>query len=62
MEAAQATVVRLELPVDLVSVLQSIAEKQGLVKEQVAREAIELWVERYRKFGPAFSRSTNGAN
>jgi len=58
MEPSRATVVHLELPVDLVAALQAIADKQGLDKEQVAREAIELWVERYRKYGPAFSRTS----
>ena len=53
------TEVRLELNPDVVAVLQAIADKEGLVKEQVAREAIGLWVEHYRKYGPAFSR--NGA-
>jgi hypothetical protein len=51
------TEVRLELNPDVIAVLQSIADKEGLVKEQVACEAIELWVEHYRKYGPAFSRN-----
>ena len=57
MELIDPTVVHLELNADVVSALQSIADKEGLVKEQVAREAIVLWVEHYRKYGPAFSRT-----
>lgn len=57
MEFIDPTVFRLELKSDVVAVLEAIAVKEGLVKEQVAREAIELWVEHYRKYGPAFSRT-----
>ena len=57
MELVEPNVVRLELRSDVVAALQSIADKEGLVKEQVAREAIELWVEHYRTYGPAFSRA-----
>jgi len=59
MELIERTVVRLELNADVISALQSIADKEGLAKEQVAREAIELWVEHYRKYGPAFSRASD---
>ena len=56
MTLAGDTIVHLELDADLVALLQAIAEKQGLLKEDVAAQAIELWVEQYRSHGPAFSR------
>ena len=59
MQLADPTVVHLELNAEVIATLQSIADKEGLVKEQVAREAIELWVEHYRKYGPAFSRNSD---
>ena len=57
MDLVTPTEFRLELNPDIIAVLESIADKEGLVREQVAQEAIALWVEHYRKFGPAFSRN-----
>jgi len=56
MEIANSSVVRLELPPEAVALLEAIADKQGLPKEEVAREAVQIWLEQYRTFGPAFSR------
>jgi hypothetical protein len=47
---------RLDLRTELVAILEQIGENEGVPKEDVARQALEVWVEQYCKYGPAFSR------
>jgi hypothetical protein len=61
MEATNSITVQLELTNDSVALLETIARKQGRDKEDLARQAIELWLETFRNHGPAFSRRSAGA-
>jgi hypothetical protein len=57
MDAMADTSINLVLPVESVMLLDKIADKSGESREDVACQAIQLWLERYREHGPAFSRA-----
>jgi hypothetical protein len=56
MSAVTETTLKIDLPVESAILLGRIANHSGESRETVATRAIELWLDRYRIHGPAFSR------